>query len=288
MYKNSIKILIPALLLLISCTSRIDILTEDAPERLVVYGYVTNTTKQHEIRLTRSSGYFATTKPEGVSDAKIYLLTDEETILLEESSQESGLYLTPDNYTGKEGMTYTLQIALDFDNDGEEESFEAVSTMPYAAPIDSIGFKESTLFDDVIEVQLYGKLPPNDENYLSFHVAINDKIVNDSLSGFFIISDEYIVKDEFYGLSCFYLDQEEEESIVVTGDEVTLYIDILTKEYADFLENAQSESGGSIPIFGGPPANVETNIRSVYNPKQIPISGFFSAFAGNEAKKVYK
>jgi len=288
--KGLAGLLLPFILifLIIACTARIDIATEDAPERLVIYGYVTNISKQQEIRLTRSSGYFVNTPPEGIKNATVTLSTKDWDIILEESENDSGYYRTPLEFSGEEGETYTLRVSVDFDGDGIQEVFEASSYMPYAAPLDSIHYKESTVFDDVIEILLYGEVPPNEENYFSFHLAINDVMLNDSLSEFFIISDEYLVKDKFDGLSCFYLDQEEEESHLASGDQITLYIHVLTKEYADFLENAANEVGGSIPIFSGPPANVETNIRSIENPNNVPVSGFFSAYAESEAKKTYE
>lgn len=271
-----------------ACTERIHIETEDAPERLVIYGYITSDTTQHAIRITRSAGYFATTSPVGISNADVTLVSGDERIPLAESSQTPGLYLTAADVYGMEGQTYTLQVSLDFDDDGETESFEAVSTMPYSSDLDSITLVPSTLFDDVIEIQLYGKLPPNERNYFSFHARRNNVVLNDSLSGFFIISDEYIKQKEFAGLACFYLDQEEEEERLIPGDIITLRIDILPKDYADFLENARHELGGTNPIFGGPPANLETNIKSISNPNQIPVSGFFSAFSGREKNRKYE
>jgi len=272
---------------LVTCTARLDILTEEAPERLVIYGYITNTSRQHEIRITRSNGYFASTAPEGISNAQVALSVGDKTIHLKESLKEQGLYRTPVEMVGKAGETYSLRVSLDFDGDGEEEIFEASSYMPYPPQIDSIGLRESAVMEDVIEILVYGKVPENEENHFSFHAALNNTILNDSLGGFFIISDEYIIKNEFAGLSCFFLDQEDEESKLVSGDEVTLFVDILTPEYATFLDNAKSESGGSVPLFGGPPANVGTNIRSIQNPNNIPVSGFFSAFSGDRASRYY-
>ncbi len=277
-----------AVCFLVACTARIDITTEDGEERLVIYGYITNDTTQHAIRITRSAGYFATTPPVGVSDAQVVLRTDNELISLSESPDTPGLYLTAAGVAGTEGKTYTLQVMLDFDEDGQTETFEASSRMPYSSEIDSITLVPSTLFDNLIEVQLYGRLPENDRSYFSFHARRNQVVLNDSLSGFFIVDDEHIKQNEFAGLACFYIDQDEENERLVSGDTVTLRVDVLPKDYADFLENARHELGGTNPIFGGPPANIETNIVGTVNPNRIPISGFFSAFSGREKGRVYE
>lgn len=276
------------LLAVFSCTERIDIRTEDAPERLVIYGYITNDTTNHIIRLTRSSGYFSVNPPEGLTDAVVTISSENEVFHLTESPKGSGVYMTEADVCGTAGETYSLYVAVDFDGDGEKEEFGASSYMPYPATVDYIGFRESTAIDGVLEILLYGKSAPNEENYYSFHLARNEELLNDSLNGVFIISDEYLQHDEFDGLSCFFIDQTSERYKISAGDWVSLRVDVLTNEYADFMENAADEAGGSVPIFSGPPANVETNIRSIHNPREIPVSGFFSAYSGAATGRVFE
>lgn len=273
--------------LAVACTARIDIRTDSAEERLVIYGRITSDPFRHEIALTRSAPYFADTPPVGVSGAEVTLSSDEGMIRLQEDRSHPGKYYTPSTFAGKEGLTYTLQVRLDFDSDGQEELFEASSYMPYTAPLDSITLQPSKLFNDMIEMQLYGRRPPNEINYLSFHGYRNGVILNDSLSGFVIIDDKYSMQEEFHGLTCFMFNQEEEERRLEPGDVVTLRIDVFTEEYAHFIWNAQSEIGNNVPIFSGPPANVESNIRALTNPSDILVSGFFTAFSGREASTVF-
>lgn len=272
---------------LFSCTDRIDIHTEASAPRLIIYGYITTDTMQHSIRITRSSGYFSTAKPEGISKATVSIRTDKEHFTLKENPSEPGLYQTKEDVYGVEGETYYLSVAVDFDEDGEPEEYEASSFMPSAPKIDSIGFRPSNLFDDYLEVLIWGHMPELEENYLSFHLYRNHEIVNDSLHGFSIIDDEYMDKKEIIGVPCFYLDQEEEQSTLHDGDTITVRIDGVTKEYATFIDNAQSELWGSDPIFSGPPANIETNIISKTPKEDIKISGFFTAYSGNRKKTIF-
>jgi hypothetical protein len=273
---------------LFSCTERIDVDTEASAPRLVIYGGITTDTMQHSIRITRSGGYFTTSKPEGISRAAVSIRTDKETFVLQESATEAGLYQTDPSVYGLEGETYRLSVALDFDEDGRQEAYEAVSYMPGAPRIDSIGFRPSLLSEDYLEVLVWGYMPEADENYLSFHLYRNNEIVNDSLRGFFIIDDRYMDKKEIAGVSCFYLNQKEEQNILREGDVITVRIDGVTKEYASFIANAQSELWGSDPIFSGPPANVQTNIISRSPSENIVVSGFFTAFSGNKKTTVYR
>ncbi|MDH6312342.1 hypothetical protein M2137_001112 [Parabacteroides sp. PFB2-10] len=273
---------------LFSCKEIIDIDTDNAPERLIIYGTYSNEYKRHAIRLTRSAGYFETTPPQGVSGAVVTLYSGDKSIELYELLTEPGTYLMESSRKGVEGQAYRLHVAVDFDGDGEREEFEATSYLPYAAQLDSIAFRKVTLINDMIEIKLYGQLPDNEENYFSLHAARNGRLINDSLDGYFIISEEYLGKKEFDGVACFYLNQKNEETLVQPGDEIELIVDVINKDYADFLSHAQSEAEGSIPFFGGPPANIESNFRSLYNPGQVAVSGFFATYARSTVTRVYE
>lgn len=274
------------LLSLSACTERIAIETEGGDGRLIIYGYITNESAEHAIRITRSNSYFAQTKPEGVSGALVTVRSDTETFAFTESDTEPGLYRTAPGTAGTEGSNYTLHVSLDFDGDGQAEEFEASSRLPLAARLDSIGVRQSPVFDEFMEIRFYGRLPDNAENYLSIHAYINNTALNDSLPDFTVVGGKYLVQKELNGLPCFYLNQEEDGKLS-WGDYVSLRVDVLTKEYTDFLDNAASEAQGSIPLFSNPPANVETNIRSLNNPSRIPVSGFFSAFSSSRAGMYY-
>jgi hypothetical protein len=272
-----------------SCTEKITVSTNDAPEHLVIYGYITNDTTVHSIRITRSAGYFSPGVPEGVSDAVVRITSGDKIIELTENRTEPGVYQTEPDVFGEAGKPYLLYVSADVDGDGAAEEFEASDTMPYPAEIDSIGLRQSEAFDDMMEIVLYGKIPDgNEKNYFSFHAYRNDVIVNDSLSGFFILGDEYLEKREFAGLACFFLDQEDDRSMLQPGDRISLHIDLLTEGYAEFLDNAQMQVSGSNPVFSGPPANIQTNIRSIRNTNRIPVVGFFSAFSGQSKTTVYR
>lgn len=270
-----------------SCTKRIDINTEASPPRLVIYGYITSDTTQHEIRITRSSSYFATTKPEGISHATVSISSSDKIFQLTENPNEPGLYQTESNVFGIEGETYTLSVSLDFDEDGKPELYEATSFLPYAPEVDSIGFRDSDLIDNFIEVLLWGMMPDYEENYLSFHIFRNGEQITSHLEDYFVIDDEYLDKKEIIGVPCFYLDQEEEDDLLQDGDYITVRVDGITEEYATFIENAQSELWGSDPLFSGPPANIEANIQCKSPDVQIPISGFFTAFSGKRCSAFY-
>ncbi len=274
-------------MIFVSCTERIDINTDDAPPQLVIYGYITTETKAHTITISQSTGYFATTKPGSIADAQV-TISSEDGIDFFLTYKGNGVYQTEDNVRGEEGKTYSLKVIVDFNNDGISETYEASSYLPLAAEMDTITLASNSRIDEVVEIRVTGTLPQkqqDDQNYFSMHAYRNGEIVNDSLKHFELFGDKYIKTRNIENLACFYLDQEKEKSVLKPGDKVILRIDAITKAYADFIEEAQSEVRGTIPMFSGPPANVKTNIRCTRG--NGSALGFFTAYSSREKETVY-
>ncbi|MDR2497996.1 MAG: DUF4249 domain-containing protein [Tannerellaceae bacterium] len=275
-----------ALLAFSSCQERIDVSTTDSESRLVIYGYITTDTTAHAIRITRSAGYFAQTRPEGISGATVSIIGGEHTYMLSESTSEPGLYLTDSSVCGTIGETYKLQISVDVDGSGPED-FESSSSLLPAPTIDSIGFAPFTAHDRILQVLVWGRLPHTSHvNHFSSHLYLNGILYNDSLSGFRINDDRfYAVSKEIRGVPLFFLNQERDRSKLHHGDTVTIQMEGITAEYATFLTNAQSELFPANPIFDGPPANVPGNIRSVSG--STVVLGFFSAYSKTSTSVLY-
>lgn len=270
-----------------ACVERIDINTEASPPRLVIYGFITTDTAQHAIRITRSTGYFVTEKPEGIPQATVSIGYDDKTIELKESPMEPGLYLTSSHIFGIPGKTYTLHASLDFNGDGDLEDYEATSFLPFPATLDSAAVTPSTLVNDFLQVVIWGNLPEESSNSFGLHLYHNNVLMNDSLQGFRIFQDDFVVNKKLIALPAFQLDPEDEDEKLTSGDILTVQIGSFTTEYADFIGNAQQEMRGPVPLFGGPPANIETNIRCISPGFQPEISGFFTAYSLDRVSTVY-
>jgi len=288
--KNAVWGVILVFSLAASCTERIDIKTDDAPSRLVIYGYITSDTMQHSIRITRSAGYFTTNSPEGVSHATVTITdSDGKLIPLAENDSISGLYQTAPDVYGEESKTYTLDVQLDFNGDGHREHFRASAYLQTIHHIDSIGLEPSEFMPNSVEVRLFAKNTNENENhFFTIFVAINDSVVNPNINRFFVI-DNAMFRGMPYirNVPCYFLNQdpsrEYRNEILHVGDKVTLNMNAISKEYATFISNVQSEIRPTIPIFGGPPANVPTNIRCIEPKEGTPVSGFFTAFPSRYA-----
>ena len=275
------------LLSAVSCTKRIEIDVDDAPSRLVIYGYITTDTKRHSIRITRSAGYFTTNSPEGVSNAVVTISDNEGKVIpLAENVKEPGLYQTTANVKGEEGKTYTLDVHIDYD-DRPSEHYQSEAYLQHINHIDSVGLQASTLFKQSVEVLLYAR-DIGVNTYYSIFVAVNDDVVNSTINRFFVMDNVFFRGQYMNGIACYYLDQnpdsESPKEILRIGDIVTLNINAISQEYATFISNAQSEIRGSNPIFGGPPANVPSNIRCISPSNGTPALGFFTAYPSRYAR----
>ena len=277
------------LLSLFSCQERININTEASPPRVVIYGYITTDTTRHAIRITRSTGYFATTKPEGISHATVSINSDDNEVFpLSESPDDPGLYLTSPDVYGIPGKTYTLHATLDFYGDGNAEEYEAGSYLPFPATLDSVAVTPSFIINDFLQVLIWGNLPEESSNNFSFHLFRNGIALNDSLRNFQIFQDDYIIGKKIEALPVFQLNPDRDEEKLSPGDTLTVQVESLTPDYATFIQNAQQELRGPVPLFGGPPANVETNIQCVSSGLSPGISGFFTAYSKNSVTTVYQ
>jgi len=271
-----------------SCIDRIDIRTEASSPRLVIYGYITTDMTQHAIRITRSSGFFEKNKPEVISHATVSISYDGGVFELKESSEEPGLYLTSADVYGIAGKTYKLNVTLDFDNDGTPETYEAESYLPFPATLDAVQVQTTNLMgENLLKVLIWGSLPEESSNNFSFQLLRNGVVLNDSLRGFRYTRDDYVADNKFSYLPVFILNPEREKYKFLPGDTIAVQVGSITAEYATFMQTAQREMHGPIPIFGGPPANIATNIRCLTPDKKIGISGFFTAYSKHSAFTIY-
>ena len=278
-----------------SCTERMDIDVDDAPSQLVIYGHITTDTMQHAITVSRSLNYFENAKPEGISHATVTICSDDETYVLQESTTEKGTYFTAPGVFGTEGKTYTLKVVVEFN--GITGEYEASSLLPLSIRMDSVALQPSPLAGYLVDVLLYGRLPESEHSYLNVQAFKNDVAINGKLADFSIIVSENVVDKELNGEPCLYLFKENDNSELMSqgggftaiedGDLIRIQVSSITKEYAEYVLNAQKELQGAMPIFSGPPANVKSNIRAVNPSGESTVCGFFTAYSKQSGSRVF-
>jgi hypothetical protein len=280
--KNIKSIIVLLIIVFSACTERMDIDVNDAPPQLAIYGSITTDAAQHIVTIRRSSNYFSNAAPEGISGAMVTISDGENVFVLSENSAEKGVYQTAPDVFGVEGKTYTLTVVAAFN--GETAEYAATSFLPYSVQVDSVAFQPSEVSANSTNVLLYGKFHEKGNNYLNIIAYKNNNIpLNDKLADFNIISSENTDSREINGANCMRIrtEQYEDRAYIERGDLVTIQVCSITKDYADYVLNAQKELQGSIPIFSGPPANVQTNISG-------GAVGFFTAYSKSSGKVVYE
>ncbi len=168
-----------------SCTERIEIELDSTYTRFVVEGYVSNETKAHWVKLSKSVDYYYPTTAPTISGASVKFIVDngDTTIILIESnhSDSAGYYKTSPNYTGKVGSLYELEIELPEEINGEKFYTSSCEMKP-VPPIDSLAIIDSVYWDiRYFEIQLFAQEPVETTDFYIFTVHQNDTLINLSI-----------------------------------------------------------------------------------------------------------
>jgi hypothetical protein len=273
--------LISALILLItSCTERIDIDLDETYTRLVVYGTITTDTTTHYVQLTKTTSYYYTEAPPAVSGARVEI-SDEEGNVISLVEEEPGLYATSPLFHAVNGTTYTLRVDLQEEINGHK-TYTATSTVTPIYPIDSISliFQPDWGENGFYEVGCYYQDPSTKDFYM-FNIFKNGELLTDTISNRFISSDEFYNGSYTNGIGVGYLDQSYERETLAIGDTVTFQGCNISEEYYNYIIALQTETNFQTPLFSGPPANVKGNISN-------GAAGFFAAYGVAYSSKVFQ
>jgi hypothetical protein len=287
-----IKYNIVALLLVTmftACTTDMSIDLKGVSPELVVEGAITTDTMAHSISLKKTSDYFSNQAAEVVSGATVTLSDGQNTIILAENAKK-GIYQTPSNYYGVVGRTYTLTIDnVDMSGDGVKERYTASCPICTAVPVDSIDVRKERIFQkDMWALKTCFQDPPMEKNYYMCRNYKNDKCVSDSIQEWGVTADDfyngkYLIDETFMYFSDSKIDEKLQK-----GDKITFELCAITKDYMDYVFEAQDEFWGRNPLFGGQPANIRTNIKQL-----LPVDGkakphgYFAAYSVSWATTVY-
>jgi hypothetical protein len=285
------------LVLLSSCVEPIDIATDNAPPMIVVYGYLTNEPAFHSIRVSASSPYFDQSFNRTITGAFVKITSSEnETFILHELDTVPGTYMTATKIAGTPGVTYSLSVETDFDDNGISETYSAVSTMPEIVAVDSIQVKSVPIMGYTFySVNLYAQDTPAEDYYFGRY-AVNDSIVMFQINQIALMPDGAFNGQYINGMTIQrFWDQSEKEKLereynndddtlrrriyLSPGDTLAFSLCHIEKGYSNFIEQCQEEMSGENPFFGGPASNIITNISN-------GGLGYFSTYAISTVKTV--
>ena len=278
--KNIISGVVIFLLLYTGCTERIDLKLNNTAPRLVVEGSVTTDTMIHFVRLSLSGDFFTNERMPAVTGAKVSISDGIELIPLKESAAAPGFYITPTNYHGIPGRTYSLKIEnVDINNDGVKESYTAESHLNPVTPIDSVKLEYEDTFE-LWKVLLYANEPANTTNFYMFNLIINDTVYTDQMTEVTIADDRFINGSYANGVWVHSIYDDDESISLTPGDTITLIMSSISEEFYNYIVALQTETRISVPLFSGPPANLPGNISN-------GALGFFRAYSNTYGYSVF-
>jgi len=277
--------------ILSSCTEDTTIKTSDSTPVPVIYGTITDHNVRQEIDLSSSTGYFDKSKNKRISNATVALEEDSALVShsynLTQDSVGSGVYKTKNAMAGKPCWTYKLTVNMDFNQDGITETYTADCTMPQRVKLDSINAtKQKEGEYTMYSLNISAQDPANEKNYYLCKYSINDTLYNKiskyiyfddtSLNGLYVNNLAIWNFFDISNKSKFSSDDIADMVFLSGGEKMYVEVSNITKGYYDFINDCQSQKDGSNPFFGGPPANISTNISN-------GARGYFTAYSTSGA-----
>lgn len=248
--KFGVFLIAPLLLASAACEDVINIDLDNVEPRFIIEGTITDQPGPYYVIITKSTDYFNPSDPPPVSEA---VITVSDNLGNTDTFTETlpGLYAS-DSLEGIPGRTYYLSVSI------EDETFEAISTMPQPLEVDSLGI-EYQPGDEVIE---------EDEGYL-LHCYFHDPADRDDYARIRIhqngiLSDNMYLYDGDWSDGN-YIDYNYFWEVYDFADTVNVTLRTINHEtliyYITLMEIVATDDGGG-GMFTGVPANPNTNLTN--------------------------
>jgi hypothetical protein len=118
------------------------------------------------------------------------------------------------------------------------------------------------------------------KNYYLVNLYRNHQLWSDTITKVAISDNQFFAGNYINGIDVFFINNSHAWETLHPGDTLTMELSAITQQYYDFISQVQS-AGISIPIFSGPPANVEGNVSN-------NGVGFFSAYSSSFATTIVR
>jgi hypothetical protein len=273
-----------------ACTERIEIPTNDAPSVVVIYGVLTSSLKQQEMKINLSAPYFDNSPNRNISDATVIVRSsDNKTYPFIENNAIPGMYYSKKPFGAKNGLIYSLSVETE-NNGGAYEASTAILPCP---PIDSLTLEPIEIFGHKNYIAYVHFSDPPEENFYLFKVFYNDSLITDKISDYIITSDIFfngqVVKNHVYMFDDDEISEWEtgpEENrrnpfYLKPGDNLSVEMSAISQGYFDFLRQCRKEKNGKNPMFDTPASNIVTNISN-------GGAGYFSGYGISRETIVFR
>jgi len=242
---------------ILSCDEPYTIETDQQDPQIIVEALLTNEFKQHFVKISETTDFYASGQTPTISDATV-LITDDwgNSFIYAEDQEDPGRYLSEIPFQGEVGVTYSLIIVINGQTISSSETMLRVTTIDSLTY--SIDEEEKKYLEDhgigrgrYYEVLLYTKEPQDTEDYYLFKFYRNGEILNYDGEDIYYADDE-VIQENIDGIvfNDWYSKDE------VAGIEMYSLSRNAFLFYAD-LEITLNNDGG---LFSPLPTNPRTNL----------------------------
>jgi hypothetical protein len=256
-----------------SCVERVYIDTNSQAPKLVVMAMLTTNAAPQMVTLTQSTSYFGGDTCPPVLNAKVWI-NDEQLTL---SDAGKGAYAARSTFTVTPGERYTLRILCDMNGDGADEEFWAEEVAPHRMSMPTLWVTPFNMDSDTSKYA-----PPfvvsaliQRENISNIYMRVTEYYLGrqrtEKLSQYAIGAVPYdyasldLIPTPMIGTitrSGFLLDGGTDTAFYCPFETVHFQLNSMSEALYRYVLTAQAESRGSAnPMFGGAPANAESNIH---------------------------
>lgn len=242
-----------------SCTEEIDLELNESFARLVVEGNISTDTMLQQINLSKSTSYFYNQKPPIISGGIVKVTDGLNTYNFSELPDQPGTYQSDQVFAGVQGATYDLSIEnVDLGDNSGIKTYKAQEKMKSILVIDSIYAIPANFFGiQGYRVFGFAQEPATEGDFYIWRYYVNSKLITDTLDKTTFGSDQLVNGNYLSNLELGFFREGK------PGDTLTVETNSVTEDYFNyiitfFIETSWSGGGG----FGGPPANIRTNINN--------------------------
>lgn len=241
-----------------SCTEKINLELNDSFTRLVLEGNITTDSVKQQIKLTKSTSYFYNQQPPALVGADVKVTDGNMIYSYSETPANSGIYISDNAFAGKSGNNYQLLINnVDLGDNTGIKNYKAEENMKNVLTIDSLYAIEANIFG-IKGYRVFGFVqePPTAGDFYLWRYYVNGKLITDTLNETTFASDQLVNGNYLTNFEMGFITDGN------SGDTLTVETNSITENYFNFIITFFIETQWSGGGFGGPPANIQTNINN--------------------------
>ncbi|MEO1049996.1 MAG: DUF4249 family protein [Bacteroidota bacterium] len=242
-----------------SCEETVLLDIDQTPVRIVIDGLVTNESKQHAVKVSRTVDFYQQGLTPRVEDAVVSVSDNEGNVFNYVHNPNNhpdsvGFYLSEFPFAGEVGRIYTLNVQAD------GQTYTALDSMFRVTSVDSL---EITINEDermdpededrFYEILYYAEEPQDTKDFYLFQFFRNGELENEEGEQIYFADDRALGdRIDALPIPVFY----------ALGDTAVVETFSLTRNgflfYNDLFNNINNDGG----MFSPPPANPRTNLTN--------------------------